>query len=142
MRNFPEISLEKDWLYYFAENTQSDYSQPKVDDSAWIPLPEISDWVVANSAKSGSDWFRRHVTLEPVADCVRYTLHIDTVPETLAIYVNGKKVGDARTKQTFKVDVTDYVALGENVLAMRLTPRSDNAGGGFDKIRLQPAACE
>lgn len=136
------MSLDKDWLYYFASNPQNDYSQPDVNEAGWIPLPEISDWTVANSAHTGVDWFRRHFTLMPMDGCVRYLLQIEVVPENLTVYINGKKVSDTRTKQDFKADVTDYVTLDENIIALRLTPRSNNAGGSFEKIGLQPIPCE
>ncbi len=140
MSDFPTISLDTDWLYLFAENHQADYSAPRVDDSGWIPLPELADWTVATSAHTGADWFRRRITLAPLDGCVRYTLSIERAPEALVVYVNGKKLGEAQSP--FRADVTALVALGDNIIALRLIPGAERVGGGFGHIRLQSAPCD
>lgn len=142
MDSFAPILLDDDWRYFFAESQRSDYSDPGVDDSTWIPLPSLADWSVASSKQAGADWFRRTLVLEPTETCVNYILHISKVPETVLVYINGKLAGEAQGNKAFKNDVTPCVALGENTIAMKLISESNTSGGGFGEIRLQPVACE
>ena len=65
MANQMEINLGTDWLYLFTANTGADYSKLDTKNTAWIPLPQLSDWSVTKTGQSGTDWFRRHIELEP-----------------------------------------------------------------------------
>jgi hypothetical protein len=134
--------LDNNWVYFFAENRREDYSQIDLDVSGWVPLEQLSDWAVTSSGQSGADWFRRDVTLEATGSCANYLLHIDRVPQDIHVYVNGTHVGEAEGGQPFHCDVTEYVAMGRNVVAMQLVCVFDACGGGFGKIYLQPVPCD
>ena len=142
MMTLNAIRLETDWFYHFARNKKINLSAPTIDETGWIPLPEISDWAVTNAVQSGADWFRRRLIIRSTNVCVRYVLHIEHIPENVEIYLNGRFVGSSRGTRHFKVDVTDFVFLGANLLAMKLTCETNTAGGGFGLIRLQPIECD
>jgi hypothetical protein len=144
MANQMEINLGTDWLYLFTANTGADYSKLDTKNTAWIPLPQLSDWSVTKTGQSGTDWFRRHIELEPTEDCVRYFLRIERVPEQVVIYLNGTRVDSlsASENRPLHTDVTDFVALGENILALKLTYSSDKSGGAFGRVTLIQTPCE
>jgi hypothetical protein len=137
-RGYQQHSLNDNWVYLFAENQRENYSAPDFDDSAWIPLPQLSDWSVASSVNSGADWFRRAIELTSTEVCVNYELTIGHLPETACVYLNGQLVGNAERNKPFGCDVTSYVALGRNVLAIQLIYTSE-AGGGAGDICLRPS---
>ena len=142
MIGYPAISLNSvEWRYLLAQHANTDYSAVTLDDSQWIPLARLSDWVVASSAQPGADWFRCAVRLEATERCVSYQLKLDTVPESVEIYVNGQHVGSAAARRGFCADVTPLVRLGSNIIAMRLTC-SGGDGGTFGSVSLQPVPCD
>ncbi|MDX1994117.1 MAG: hypothetical protein SF029_17150 [bacterium] len=135
------ILLDDNWYYFYSDNAKANYVAPDLDDSAWIPLPKLSDWAVSSSVQSGVDWFRRSVPLEPTDACVTYSLQIENVPEATEIFVNGKRVGAAQARKPFNMDVTEFVALGRNLISLRLTTQSTQGGGAFGRVRLLPTLC-
>lgn len=144
MTNQLEINLGTDWLYHFTTNTSADFSKTEIKETGWIPLPQLSDWSVSKTGQGGTDWFRRRIVLQPTDGCVRYFLRIERVPESVVVYVNGTKVdaaGGGDPKPFYK-DITDYVALGTNILALRLSYSSDKSGGSFGKVTLVQTDCE
>ena len=60
----------------------------------------------------------------------------------MLIFINGEKAGlyraSGRGRPAFEIDVTPYVALEYNEIALRV---EWNAAGRFEGVRLQPAAC-
>jgi hypothetical protein len=142
MSNPPVMILNSNWCYLFAENTKASFSGVDVDDSRWIPLPNVTDWTVASSAPQGVDWFRRAVMIEPPGMCANYVLRINRVPEALQVYVNGRLAGEASSGKPFSRDVTDFVAVGRNVLALKLTVSKPNGGGTLGDIRLEQVPCD
>jgi hypothetical protein len=83
-------------------------------------------------------WFRRMITLDVTDYCVNYVLQFDSIPKGAAIYMNDERLmldpADSRS-----IDITAYVALGENELAFLI---ERNSTGSFDGVRLQPVPCE
>lgn len=142
MNGFAVHPLDNNWVYFFAENRRDDYSEVDLDISGWIPLERLSDWAVASSSQAGADWFRRNVTLEAPDTCMTFVLHIERVPQDIQVYVNGLLVGEAEGGQPFRHDVTEYVAMGRNVIAMQLVCVFDACGGGFGNFYLQPVPCD
>ena len=144
MMTHDEINLTHDWLYNFTNNTGADYSKLDQAETTWIPLPELSDWSVTNSVQAGADWFRKHFTLDATEGCVRYWLIVERVPEHIALFINGVSVGkvEANSAKAPRVDVTEHVALGQNVLAMKLTSTTEKSGGRFGRIYLKRTPCE
>lgn len=144
MMTHDEINLITDWLYNFISNKNADYSKPDLNEAGWIPLPELADWSVTNSVQSGADWFRKWFTLHPTEACVRYVLVFERAPEHLMVYINGVNVGslEAGTIKPLEMDITERVALGENVLAMKLTSTTEKSGGKFARIYLKRILCD
>ncbi|MBC7872271.1 MAG: hypothetical protein H7Y09_15610 [Chitinophagaceae bacterium] len=138
---FKPILLDQTWCYFYSSNTKADYSAADLDASPWIPLPYLSDWTMSSSVQSGADWFRREFNLEPTEGCINYLLQIDNAPESTVIYVNGKLVGTIEAHKSFADDVTDAVALGTNIISMKLTAQTNTGGGAFGQIRLQVFPC-
>ncbi len=139
--SLPEIQLNTDWMYFFASSRGADYSARAMNDAAWIPLLDLTDWSVTNAVQSGADWFRRRVRLVATQNCVRYLLVIDSVPEDVRVYVNGQQVGHVRGMKGFRADVTDQVHLGDNLLAFKLTCSSEKSGGRFGRVALRAVPC-
>lgn len=144
MTTHDEINLITDWLYNFISNKNADYSKPDFSEAGWIPLPELADWSVTNSVQSGADWFRKWFTLHPTENCVRYLLVLERAPEYLTVYINGVNIGsvEAGTTKPLELDITERVALGENVLAMKLTSTTEKSGGKFGRIYLKRIPCD
>jgi hypothetical protein len=142
MDTLTTILLNDNWVYFFAENQRDDYSHVGLDVAGWIPLEKLSDWGVTSSGQGGADWFRCTIALSPTKSCVNYVLQIRNAPQTIAIFLNGQFVDEVPGGESFNGDVTEYVALGENTLAMQLTCLSNACGGSFGSISLQPIACK
>jgi len=144
MMTHDEINLITDWQYNFISNKNADYSKPDLSEAGWIPLPELADWSVTNSVQSGADWFRKHFTLTPTEGCVRYALVLERAPEHLMLYVNGANIGsiEAGSTKPLELDITERVALGVNVLAMKLTSTTEKSGGKFGRIYLKRIFCD
>ncbi|MCB9453933.1 MAG: hypothetical protein H6672_21075 [Anaerolineaceae bacterium] len=90
-------------------------------------------------AKSQSDsmaWVQTF-DLQPTEVCVHYWLHIDPLPYSATITLNGHAVGEAPGGQPFAVDVTDYVWLEQNSLVLQLA-QAVQPGRSW----LQPVPCE
>lgn len=134
------IDINVDWLYFFSNNKVNDYSDIHIDEAVWIPI-DLPDWTVSSKVNSGADWFRRHINLEPTEMCVRYVLQIDRVPEAVTVFVNGKELTQIRGEDAYNGDVTNFVALGRNVIAMKLTCTDNQVGGGFGKVSLTAVPC-
>jgi len=83
-------------------------------------------------------WVWRTFTLEPTDLCVRYYLYIDSMPKVALIAINDHKINPLTTPPPYKLDVTDYVTLDENVIGFRVT----GADGAFGHVHLQPVACD
>ena len=101
-----------------------------------IPLDE--DWQFDSQADDHVVTARQMFWLEPVDFCVRYFLHVDAEPQVVGVVLNGHDIEVVPQVGTLVLDVTDYVALEENTIALRVARQ----GGAFGGIRLQAVACE
>ena len=64
-------------------------------------------------------WYRRKISLTETELTGRVFLHFGAVDYHTEIFVNGKKCGDHKGGYvSFKVDITDYVTVGENTLTV------------------------
>jgi hypothetical protein len=87
---------------------------------------------------SDAGWFWYTFTLVPTEFCVRYFLHLDSPSQCAAIEINRQTILPANTSPSPVVDVTDYVALDENIVGFRLANPQESIG----QIRLLPIACD
>jgi hypothetical protein len=101
-----------------------------------IPLDE--GWRFEAQADGLAATARRTFWLEPAGFCVRYFLHIEAARQVVAVVINDHDIRVVPQDNGIIVDVTDYVALEENTIALRVAKQ----GGTFGGIRLQAVRCE
>jgi hypothetical protein len=130
----PLIPLETGWQCEYFEVEPNLY---EFSDGA-LKVPYLSDWRCERRFAEGwAAWLQRKFTLEAVDFCVTYWLVVDHAPADARFYLNGKLIGEYRAP--FKVDVTDFVFLEENTIAIRLTcPEQGEISG----VRLQGTPCD
>jgi len=86
-------------------------------------------------------WLERTFYLHPTEECVRYSLVIEQVHRQAALFVNGQHVADIGTAHANTIDITDYVALERNTIALRLENVANTGNGGFGDVRLIAQPC-
>jgi len=136
MRQQRFISLNDDWLYFFAENSRHDLPQVEANLAQWIPLPSLRDWAVSSSVQSGADWFRREVNLDAYVSNTIIRLLIDKAPEEVHVYFNGELLGVVEGGRSLTFDISPKVVNGENIVALRLICVSNSGGGSFGNVQL------
>lgn len=133
------LSLNADWLCAYFETEATLY---EFIDS--LSVPSLADWRFdPRRAEGWRGWLYKPFVLEPIDECVRYFLYIDSAPVPCRIYVNDQYVGDyippGDDAPPFELDVTDYVWLDDNTLAFRVECESV---GGFSGVGLQAVPCD
>ncbi len=99
-------------------------------------VPSLADFEVERVGGKTA-WLEKRFDL-PVQDvCINYTLEIETAPRDVWLYINGRDLG--RIRGPLRFDVTDMVALEDNVIAFRIV---DQTEGGFGAVRLIAVPCE
>lgn len=131
------ISLNEDWLYFFATNTGKKNALPQTKVN-WIPLPHLGDWVVTSSIQSGADWFRRKIDVIRPNHPMQYMMKFDYVPESVMLFINGNYVTNLVRNRKANVDVTEHIQEGENTITMKVVCDSNDGGGMFGDVSLQP----
>ena len=86
----------------------------------------------------GGVWLRRVFTLEATDYCVSYMLTFESIPTRAVLFVNGQRLS-LNPAGLSDIDITAYVALGENEIAFQVLP---DAEGAFAGICLQPTPCD
>lgn len=91
-------------------------------------------------AREQAAWLTREFVLQPIAQCVRYWLVIESAPPGAQIYMNETllaeyTIGDQGAP--FALDVTNHVWLDVNIIAFRVA-----ADGRFAGVCLQAVPCE
>jgi hypothetical protein len=82
-------------------------------------------------------WLDRFFDLPIQDQCVNYTLKIESVPIGTHLTLNGRDLGEIALP--FTLDVTDIVALEDNLIAFRVMR---GAAGGFGDVRLIVIPCD
>ncbi len=131
------ISLNEDWLYCYATNPGKKYSPPQTKMN-WIPLPHLADWAVASSIQTGVDWFRRKIDVAFTDHPVKYLITFENVPDSVTLFINGNYVTNLLRNRKANIDVTEHIRSGENIITMKVTSDSNEGGGVFGNISLQP----
>jgi hypothetical protein len=140
MRQQNMISLNNDWLYFFAENGRQQLEQTDIDLTMWIPLPSLNDWAVSSAMQSGADWFRREINLDDYRQNTIIRLVVDKTPDEVQVFFNGELLGEVASGRSSAFDISLKVAAGLNVIAMRLVCVSDQGGGSFGGVHLDVQA--
>lgn len=109
-----------------------------LDDSGslWQALPRLADWPQQRLSSAGALRLRRVVSLSPAGFCVRYLLVIASAPENTVVYVNGWRVGITHPDVHFQANVTDQVALEDNLIEFEVC-----RSGSFGDVVLQALPC-
>lgn len=134
----------------------SDWHLENLDDSAWTDIRVDAPW---ERQKPGMDWRAEHdgadydgigwyrTTFEAPHNSQeqkRIVLLFGAVDESCDVFVNGEKVHSRRYdraknpdswREPFKVDVTNFVNEGENLLSVRVEDRA-GAGGIWRPVHL------
>ena len=127
------ISLDAHWrCEYFEDNPD------EVEFATGFDILTLAGWTFDPLRVEGwAAWLEKRFDL-PLQDlCVNYDLSIAAAPPQTRLYVNGRDFGLITTP--LRIDVTDMVALEDNVIAFRIV---DNADGGFGAVRLIAVPCE
>ncbi len=109
-----DVGREQGW---FAED---------FDDRGWARIAIGQGWEKAGYDYDGVAWYRVRMTLPEVPEGKRLLLCFGAVDEEAWVWVNGQLAGEhaegeAGWRQSFTIDITDYVRPGaENLLAVRV----------------------
>lgn len=103
------------------------------DDSSWRPLSVPHDWGIEgpfrddlenNTGKlpwRGIGWYRKHFTMPASDQGKRVFVDFDGAMAHARIWLNGQYVGTwPYGYNSFRMDLTPFLKIGENVLAVRL----------------------
>jgi hypothetical protein len=143
MTTLPVIPLNDDWLCDYFELGPTAYEF--LNGTA---VRRLSEWTFDKRRVEGwAAWLQRGFVIEPVDECVRYLLYIDSGPDSQTaparIYLNGRHVADfippGDDAPPFELDVTDNIYLEDNTIALRV---ECDAVGQFSGLRLQAVPCE
>ena len=138
MKTLPTISLTHDWAYRQTADTDVDYRAAEPDVDTWERLTSLTEMELALSGDK-TVWLRKDFWLHPLDVCVRYHLTIELPSLPLDVYVNGHVAGSCAASS--EVDVTDYVTLDRNRLALKVV----TVGSGsllLKRIVLRAVPCE
>ena len=126
-------NLENDWL--FIDKDIPGAEQPGFAAEGWKTVSVPHDWAVTrplnrDMANGGSQGFldrwgvglyRRSLKLEEKKEDRRYLLDFGGIYENSTVWVNGQEAGGQLYGYTgFTLDITDYLAGGENLIAVRV----------------------
>lgn len=126
MSNLNTRSLNENWTCQWPENQE------------FIPLLNESSFDDRQMGKNMNVWLQRSFNVEPMDEiCLRYFLHIDSAPRDSQVYINEKHI--ATYSAPFKIDVTDYLWLEDNIIGIRV---DRDTPGNFGDIYLQPVPCD
>jgi beta-galactosidase len=124
------------------------YTQAEFHDQGWQPVTLPHDWAIEGPfmrsggggmgrlPSAGIGWYRKHFTVPNSDKGRRLYLDVDGAMSYANVWLNGQYVGGWPYGYTsWQVDLTPYINVGDNVLAIRLDnpPRSSRwyPGGGI-----------
>ncbi|KUJ06147.1 uncharacterized protein LY89DRAFT_726730 [Mollisia scopiformis] len=117
------------------------YIQSSFDDSTWETVTLPHDWAqkgpfnapgisggMGKKPTNGVGWYRRIVTMD-ASDKSKYTfLDIDGAMSYASVWLNGNLVGGwPYGYASFRLDLTSYMNVGDNLLAIRLDNPVDSS---------------
>ncbi len=117
-----------------------DFTNPAGPDTAWKPIALPGLFSSVGLPDAGAIWVRRKVTIPPFLANHKLDLHLGDLRDSVTVYWNGQKVGQADAKGLLQfVSISDkLVTAGEATLALRIF--SPSGGGGIlpgkDTIRV------
>jgi hypothetical protein len=124
-----------------------EYFEPNIDGFEMAPSPEpierLNTWTCSGRFATAGfyAYLRRAFEVEPITThCIRYIVQLENAPGTTRVYVNDTYLGNANGIST-RLDVTDYVSLGQNKLNLRLDCWEDG-NRRFDDVYLLQVPCD
>jgi hypothetical protein len=111
------------------------------DDSDWKNISPFDWWQMQGYADyHGVAWYRTKFNGAPLQEGERALLYFGAVDGNAVVYLNGEKIAEHTLgenyqgwDQPFTVDVTSKIKSGANVLAVKVTSKSDNTSSGIFK---------
>ena len=101
----------------------------KTTGADWLDVRLPHDWLIYdthNLYESAAGWYAKQFTVEEISS-KRFLITFDGVYFNSTIFVNGSKAGFWRNGYiTFTIDITDFLSLGENTIAVRVVHESPN----------------
>lgn len=140
MSTHPRISLDANWQGAILREDVRD-AVPDGDAASWLerwPVPQLQTWQ-PESARSNRVSLERAFYLEPADFCVSYLLVIEAAPMGVTLAVNRQSLGELSGAPPYSFDVTDLVALEDNVLQVVVNAQAE---GGFGAVYLEQIPCE
>ena len=120
--------LAADWRFLLSDASGAEAAS--FDDAGWAAVSVPHTWNALDGQDGGDDyhrgvgWYRRRVVVPAERTQRRFYLQLDAANTVATVFVNGLALGEHRGGySSFRVDVTDALVTGENVLAVRV----DNA---------------
>ncbi|PMD37541.1 glycoside hydrolase family 2 protein [Hyaloscypha variabilis F] len=117
------------------------YAQDSFDDSTWEIVTLPHDWAqegpfnapgisggMGRLPSNGVGWYRRNITMDVLDTGKSVFLDIDGAMSYTAVWLNGNLVGGwPYGYASFRLDLTQYLNAGENLLAIRLDNPTDSS---------------
>jgi hypothetical protein len=145
-----QLNFNREWKFQLGDPSGAEVAG--YDDSKWdaIGLPHSFSIPYFESPKFyvGYGWYRKHFNVPVTWTGKRLFLEFDGAFQAAEIFVNGHRVGEHQGGYTgFSLDITEAVAAGDNVVAVRLNnnwnpqlaPRAGEhvfSGGIYRDVRL------
>ncbi|WP_347304598.1 glycoside hydrolase family 2 TIM barrel-domain containing protein (plasmid) [Croceibacterium sp. TMG7-5b_MA50] len=139
-----ETPLADGWRFHLGE-VAGDASAPGFDDAGWqqVAVPHtwnrLGNYDLTRRADAdttrGIGWYRLRFTLPEGAAGQRTFLQFDAASIIAEVWVNGRKLGRHEGAfSRFRLDATDAVRAGENVLAVRVDNSKPEPGSTTEFI--------
>ena len=128
MHNFRNALINDNWEFILLP-LDSGYDKAMCE-IGWNKVDVPHDWLIYdtnNLYADGEGWYRRTLEIDETdGKCIR--LYFDGVYMDSHIYINGTEVFRHTNGYTaFYVDITEYLNIGENELAVMVDHRSPNS---------------
>ncbi len=120
-----KLNFNADWLLQVGDFTEA--SQSEYDDAGWqrvtLPYAFNGDEAYKKDIKDLTDticWYRKHFTLSADDAKGKVFIEFEGARQGADVWLNGQKVGFSDNGvMAFGFDLTPYIKIGDNVLAVR-----------------------
>lgn len=148
------FSLNGQWNFFWNEDYKKlpkDFYQPEFNDNKWDKIPVPANWELLGYGtpiyvNESYEFNRKNPTPPDIPDDInqpvgayrkefvipqswsgeKIILHLGSVKSAFKLYINGKFVGVGKdSKLSSEFDITPYVSVGKNLLAMEVRRWSD-----------------
>lgn len=130
------ISLDDGWTVEYFEREPDLYEFA----ASGQPVPSLRAFSYSGRVDdSWLAWLTRTFDVPPILDvCLRFDLHITAAPGDIVLYMNGQRLGEVEGREPFVLDVTDFITLEDNQIALRVDCAQ---GGAFGEVVLKAEPC-